>query len=80
MRLGGQVASLRLTGEGSEILPKAGLPREQEVALDVRDADDVGIWVQIERDGGQYFLLIRWQYILSVEFPVGPRRRRGLRT
>jgi len=45
----------------------------------VQDTDDIGIWVRIDREDGEHIVLIRWDYILSVDFPAGEIKTVGLR-
>jgi hypothetical protein len=45
----------------------------------VQDTDDIGIWVRIEREDGEHIVLIRWDYVLSVDFVAGETKTVGLR-
>jgi hypothetical protein len=45
----------------------------------VQDTDDIGIRVRIEREDGEHVVLIRWDYILSVDFPAGETKTVGLK-
>lgn len=40
----------------------------------VQDTDDIGIWARIGRQDGEHTVLIRWEYVLSVDFPSGIRK------
>lgn len=39
----------------------------------------IGIWVRIDREDGEHIVLIRWDYILSVDFPAGETKTVGLK-
>jgi len=45
----------------------------------VQDTDDIGIWARIEREDGEHIVLIRWDYVLSVDFPAGETKTVGLK-
>jgi hypothetical protein len=64
-----------LSDRGWEVFRKADVPPESALAIRVEEEDDRGVWVQIERHGAKYFLLDRWEYILSVEMPIGAARK-----
>jgi hypothetical protein len=70
-----------LSDEGHQVLQLAvpELSESRVVSFYVQDTDDLGIWVRIKREDGNHVLLIRWEYILTVDFPVGRTRTIGLR-
>lgn len=78
MRISETIVSLRLNAEGDRVLQRAGLPKEAAVGLKIQEQDDVGLWARFRRHGDEYFLLIRWEHVLSVEIPVGKPRPRGI--
>lgn len=45
----------------------------------VQDTDDIGLWVRIAREDGDHLVLIRWEYVLSVDFPAGESKTVGLK-
>jgi hypothetical protein len=47
--------------------------------VDVQDTDDIGLWVRVDREDGEHIVLIRWEYVLSVDFPAGETKTMGLR-
>jgi hypothetical protein len=76
----GNVAIL-LSDEGHEVLQLAvpELSESRVISFYVQDTDDLGIWVRIRREDGNHVLLIRWEYVLTVDFPVGQTKTMGLR-
>jgi hypothetical protein len=45
----------------------------------VEDSDDIGMWIRVDREDGDHLLLIRWEYILSMDFVVGQPKALGMR-
>ena len=46
--------------------------------VDVEETDDMGVWIRIDRPDGRHLVLVRWDYILAVDFletvqPIGLR-------
>jgi hypothetical protein len=35
----------------------------------VEEADDLGLWVSVERKDGEHHLLMRWECVLSIDVP-----------
>jgi hypothetical protein len=56
-----------------EVSSSAGLP------VYVQDTDDIGIWARIDRADGDHLVLIRWGFVLSVDFVAGETKTVGLR-
>jgi len=52
--------------------PAAGLP------VYVQDTDDIGIWARIEREDGKHVVLIRWDYVLTIDFSSGETKIVGM--
>jgi hypothetical protein len=71
--------SILLTDEGKEVLELAqlNLPATPSVQVDVEDTDDLGVWARITRLDGDHVILIRWDYILTLDFPAGERKKVG---
>lgn len=76
----GSVAIL-LSDEGHEVLQVAipELPESHVVSFYVHDTDELGIWVRVKRTDGDHVLLVRWEYVLTVDFLIGQTRAMGLR-
>jgi hypothetical protein len=77
MRLSERDVALILSDEGREVmrLSAVNLPEAGAVAVRIQDTDDIGLWVRTPREDGEHVLLIRWEYVLSVDFPAGETRR-----
>ena len=68
-----------LSEDGRSALGLAGVTWETSgLLLEVVDTDDLGIWVRVQREEGEHTLLIRWDYILTIDFPSDTRRVAGL--
>jgi hypothetical protein len=81
MKIGERDASVLLSDEGREVLKQAALNLEESPFLSVRmeDSDDIGIWIRVNREDGDHLVLIRWEYVLSMDFAVGQPKTLGLR-
>ncbi len=77
MNLTSERASVVLTDDGAAVLQLAGASSNPSTAIVVFvvESDDLGLWIRVERDGQANALLLRWDYILSVEVR---ERGRGL--
>jgi hypothetical protein len=55
---------------GRAVLESAQVHLADSPALlvDVEETDDMGIWIRIDREDGKHLVLVRWDYILSVDF------------
>jgi len=74
-----RTVSMVLSDDGRAALGLAGVLWESAgLLLDVEDTDDIGVWVRIQREEREHTLLIRWDYILTIDFPSGERRLVGL--
>jgi hypothetical protein len=81
MKISERDASLLLSEDGREVLQHAELNLAESLflAAKVEDSDDIGIWIRVSREDGDHLLLIRWEYVLSMDFPVGQPKTLGLR-
>lgn len=79
MKVSQQTVAILLSEEGKDTLRMAvaELPHSLVVRFYVQDTDDIGLWVRVAREDGEHFLLIRWEYVLSIDFPVGETRTVG---
>jgi hypothetical protein len=70
-----------LTEEGRQMLELASVnvPGTPGVSVYVQDADDMGLWIRAPREDGDHILLIRWEYVLSLDFRAGETKSMGLR-
>jgi hypothetical protein len=77
MKLGERDVILILSAEGHEVmqLSHVNLPETGAFWVRVEETDDIGLWVRAPREDGDHMLLVRWEYVLSVDFPAGGARR-----
>jgi len=73
MKLDERVAVVHLSDEGRRVLQQAGvgLPNTPGVSFDVKESDEQGVWVRLEYQDGPHVLLVRWDYILAMDIPLG---------
>jgi hypothetical protein len=66
-----------LDDDGRNVLGLANVSLAEAAGLlvYVQDTDDIGIWVRIDREDGEHVVLVRWDYVLSVDFPAGETKR-----
>jgi hypothetical protein len=76
-----RTATVILSEEGREVLESAGVSLSEQAAVlaYIHDSDDIGIWTRIPREDGDHYLLVRWEYVLTIDFPAGETRTVGLR-
>ncbi len=80
MNISQRTVSLILSEDGRSTLELAGIAwNSPGLLVEVEDTDDIGIWIRIEREEGEYILLVRWDYVLTVDFPTGEARSVGLK-
>ena len=81
MKISERDASILLNQDGREVLQHAALNLAESPFLTVKveDSDDIGIWIRVGREDGDHLLLVRWEYVLSMDFPVGQPKTLGLR-
>jgi hypothetical protein len=81
MRLAERSLAVLLSEEGRQLLQMTAvpLPETPDVGFYVEDSDDMGLWVRIQRGDGDHLVLVRWEYVLSLDIPAGQVRTVGLR-
>jgi hypothetical protein len=69
-----------LSNKGKRVLHDAAitLPDSPTVVFYVQEGDEHGLWVWFRREDGDRLLLIRWEFILALEVPLGEVRVEGL--
>lgn len=69
-----------LDDDGQEVMRLAAVQTSTSAGLPVyvQDTDDIGIWARIDREDGKHIVLIRWDYVLTVDFPSGETKSVGL--
>lgn len=73
MKLNDRDVSLVLSPDGREVmqLSAINLPEDSALWVRVQEADDIGLWIRAPREDGDHLLLVRWEYVLSIDFPAG---------
>jgi hypothetical protein len=67
-----QSVTVFLDEDGRAILAGAAIsiPSDSRgIVVNVAETDDLGIWIRINRQDANHLLLIRWEYVLSVDLP-----------
>jgi len=81
LRVGQTSATILLSEEGLSALRimLPDLPDSPLVFLFVQETDDLGLWVRVKRKDEDHVLLIRWEFILTVDLPAGAVKTVGLK-
>ncbi len=81
MRLNERTVAILVSDEGQKVLEAAAvnLPPTSVFLVYVQDSDDMGLWVRTPREDGEHLLLIRWEYVLTIDFAVGETKIIGLK-
>lgn len=81
MKLNERNVAVLLTDDGREVLKLAAVNVESVPAtmMYVQDADDMGLSARIGREDGDHLLLVRWEYVLSMDFPAGETKTVGMK-
>lgn len=69
MKLAGRDVGIVLSEQGQSAVRLAGLelPETPAVGFFVDETDEMGMWVRVTRADEVHSLLIRWEYVLSVD-------------
>jgi len=70
-----------LSEDGRKVLDLAALKLAESAFLwvYVEESDDLGLWARVNREDGDHLVLIRWEYVLAIDIPVGEPKSLGLR-
>jgi hypothetical protein len=80
VNIGQRTVTVFLDEGGREVMALAAINVGLSgLQLYVQDTDDIGIWARIGREDGEHIVLIRWDYVLSVDFTAGETKTVGLR-
>ena len=73
--------AILLSNDGREVLQSAAVNLADSPFLwvKVEDSDDIGLWIRVNREDGDHLVLIRWEYVLSMDFLIGQPKALGLR-
>jgi hypothetical protein len=82
VRVAQRTVAVILSDEGRGVLQLAAVnvPESAAMLVHVQDTDDLGLWVRTPREDGEHLLLVRWEYVLTVDFPIGETKTIGLKT
>ena len=81
MKIGERNVAVLLSEEGRQVLKLAAVNLAESSFLWVyaEDTDDMGLWARISREDGDHLVLIRWEYVLAIDFPAGQVKTLGIR-
>jgi hypothetical protein len=80
MKLAERQVAVVLSEEGQAALQLAGVDVQEGPLPEflVEETDDIGLWVRVSREDGNHTLLVRWEFVLSLDVPPHEARRIGL--
>ena len=78
MKIGERDITVLIDDTGREVLKSLNLDDSPMQWLYVQDTDDMGIWVRIQREDGNHLVLIRWDFVLGLDFPAGETKTIGI--
>jgi hypothetical protein len=80
MKLAGRDIEVVLSEEGQSAWRLAGLefPETAVTGFFVEEADEMGLWVRVSRADEMHSLLIRWEFVLSLDLLREEKRGIGL--
>jgi hypothetical protein len=81
MKLAGQTVAVILTEERKQLLGSASFNVSESSAhiVTIEEADDLGPWIRIAREDRIHFLLLRWEFVLSMDITRETGQLIGLR-
>ena len=81
MRVGQTNVAILLSEEGLSALRIAlpDLPDSPLVFPFVQETDELGLWIRVGREDGDHMLLVRWEFVLTMDFQVGEVRTVGMK-
>jgi hypothetical protein len=78
VNLNGKNAAIYLSSEGAKLLSliksgsfsvwDVGSGQHGVVIADVEESEDLGVWLRFEREGASRFFLLRWEFVVGIEF------------
>jgi hypothetical protein len=68
-----------LSEQGQQLLKALNLSEAPVQWLYVQDADELGIWARVPREDGNHLVLIRWDFVLALDFPAGQTKTIGIK-
>ena len=79
MKIGERDITVLIDDTGREVLESLNLDDSAMQWLYVQDTDDMGIWARIQREDGDHLVLIRWDFVLALDFPAGETKTIGIK-
>ena len=81
MNVAQRTVTVFLDSDGRDVMELAAVSMSGAPSLQVyiQDTDDIGLWARIDREDGEHVVLIRWDYVLSLDFTAGETKTVGLR-
>jgi hypothetical protein len=66
-----QEVSIFLDQDGRQVMEMAGVavPESAVLLAEVDETDDIGVWIRVDRGVDKHLVLIRWDYVLSIDVP-----------
>ena len=65
MKISEREVMIYLDHDGQAVMGLASVDIQHPVY--VQDTDDIGIWARIDRADGKHVVLIRWDYVVSLD-------------
>ncbi len=78
MKIGERDIAVLIADTGREVLKSLNLDNSAMQWLYVQDTDDMGIWARVQRADGNHLVLIRWDFVLGLDFPAGETKIIGI--
>ena len=81
MKLAQEEVAILLSDEGHNVLQLAvpELPEGHVILLQVYETDELGAWIRLKRNDGDHVVLVRWEYILTIDLRIKDTQPIGLR-
>lgn len=72
MKITDREVTLFLDDDGRAVMGLAALDTHYPVYI--KETDDMGLWARIQRQDGEHTVLIRWEYVLTMDFSTAVRK------
>jgi hypothetical protein len=81
LRVSPITAAILLSEEGLNALRIAlpDLPDSPLIFLFVQETDELGLWVRVKRKTEDHVLLIRWEFVLTIDLPAAEVKTVGMK-
>jgi hypothetical protein len=81
MKLTGQQVVVFLSDDGVRVLEQASVDFSDgaSISVFVEEAEELGLWIRVPRDGQLHLFLLQWGYIVGIDLPVAGGKLIGLR-